>query len=152
MTRENVIVMRASPSSYMALCGIWVVMAIFYTYLGIRRPGTNVWVGAAISGCVATGFAMWVRGFRISIADGWLEYRDGFFRSTRVPLHEVVETRVEWVQINYHGLGRKIPRIVVVARNGALLFRINPKPFKLADLRRIPGMESERFGSRRLRE
>jgi len=137
--------MRAVLSGYIALCGIWFVLAAVFAWLAWRDPRSNVWEGAAISGGIGLLFAVWLRGFKITIADGWLEYRDGLFRSSRVMLADIDEIHVEWIAVGHHGMGRKIPRIVVSARNGAVVFRVNPKPFAKEDLRKIPGLESEIF-------
>ena len=61
---------------------------------------------------------IWLWGFRITISDEYLEYRDGFFRSSKVKFKEIVD--IKNVSIGWDILGRKIriPRINIILLTG----------------------------------
>jgi hypothetical protein len=134
---NTTVVIRASIAGYIALGAIWIILGGFFVYLAFTRPGGNIWCGAVTCFSVAVAFWVWLRGFKIILSDQWFEYRDGFFRTTGVPTPEIEEVKVEWVSAGHHLAGRKIPRLLVIARNGTLTIRVNPKPFSRRDLRKI---------------
>jgi hypothetical protein len=128
---------RAAPTSYLVLTGIWVLLAIGYLFLSIRSPGENLESGALIAGGVAILWWIWLRGFKITVSEGCLEYRDGFFRSSKIALSEIADVKTESVGWNLLGQKLRIPRITVITRNGEMPIRINPKPFGRLGLQRI---------------
>jgi len=126
--------LRASVGSYIAFCGIWVLLAGAYGHLALRRPGAGLEIGAAIAGLAAGVSILWMSGHRIWVAAGVLHYRDGFFRSRSIPLAEIESIAAGWEGINLLGREIRIPRLRVVARTELQSFQINPKPFSRRSL------------------
>jgi hypothetical protein len=128
---------RATCTSYFILSGVWILLAIGYFLLSIRSPGRNFESGALIAGGVGMLWCVWLRGFKITVSDQCVEYRDGFFRSSRVALSEIADIRNE--STGWSVLGQKfgVPRIIVVTENKEKVIRINPKPFGRIGLQRV---------------
>lgn len=130
------VIIRSTWTSYVALAGIWILLTIAYWLLSLRSPGHNLETGGFITGGVAILWIVWLRGFKITVSNGFIEYRDGFFRSSRLALTDIADIKTE--SAGWNMLSRKmvIPRIVMIARSGEEAIRINPKPFG-RDLQRI---------------
>jgi hypothetical protein len=118
----------------MVLTGPWCVLALvcIRTYFKVPLGGWES--GALLTGGVALLWSLWLSGFRIRVVDGVLEYRDGLYRTSRIPLGEIAQMRSEWVR--WHLLGRKleVPRLAVIGVDGEKAILINPKPFAWPDL------------------
>jgi hypothetical protein len=136
-TSNRMITIRATWTTYLVLSGIWIILAIGYLFLALRAPGKSLELGALISAGVAILWVTWIRGFRITLSQGWIEYRDGFFRCTKVLLKEIADIQRE--NLEWKLLGRKlaIPRIAVITKDRAVAMRINSKPFGRIGLQRI---------------
>lgn len=134
---DRPITMRAAPSSYLVLCGVWVLIALGYLALSLRNPSSGLGKGAAIAGTVAFLWWLWLQGFKIKITQSFLEYRDGFFKSFRIPLSEI--DQLKDASIEWRTLGRRIraPRLLVINNDQRVAISINTKPFRLADLQKI---------------
>lgn len=128
---------RATWTSYIVLGGVWILLAIGYLLLCLRSPGKNLEVGALIAGGVAILWLIWLRGFKITVSYGSIEYRDGFFRSSKVDLSEIANIKNESIGWNVLGQRFRIPRIIVTTKNGEVVMQINPKPFGRFALQRI---------------
>lgn len=128
---------RATFSSYIALCGIWVILAILYLYLCVQHPGTGCEFGALISGGGGVFFAIWLRGFKITVSNEYLSYRNGWFISSRIPLNEIASIEDKWIEWDVFTRKVKVPRVVVASRHNETVIQINSKPFGWHDLQRI---------------
>lgn len=128
---------RATWTSYIVLGGVWILLAIGYLLLGLRNPGKSLELGVLIAGALAILWFAWLRGFRITVSHDYLEYRDGFFRSSRVALNDIANIRNERTEWNLLGKKLSIPRITITAKNGESVIRINPKPFGSVKLQRV---------------
>lgn len=128
---------RATYTSYCALSGVWILLAVGYLLLAFRTPGHNLESGALIAGGVAVIWVMWLRGFKITLSDGCVEYRDGFFRSSKVTLSDIADVKTDNIEWNVLGRRIGVPRLVVIRGNGEVAIRINPKPFARHALQRI---------------
>lgn len=132
---EQKVTIRAAFSSYLVLSGVWVLLAVGYLLLGLRNPAAGSEKGAAIAGGVALLWWCWLLGFKITVTKELLEYRDGFFRSTKVALSDIVQIQnagVEWSVLNRRF---RVPRLLVIVKNEVVAMSINPKPFKRSDLK-----------------
>lgn len=134
---QHQITIRATLSGYLALCSIWVFLALGYIILTIKNPGRGLGLGALIAGGVALLWGTWLRGFKVVVSTKFLEYRDGFFRSCRVSIGEIAEVREEWNQWNVLARRIRVRRIAVITVSGKGNMRINPKPFGRGDLERF---------------
>lgn len=128
---------RATWTSYIVLGGVWILLAIGYLLLGLRNPGKNLELGVLIAGGLAVLWFTWLRGFRITVSHGYLEYRDGFFRSSRVALNDITNIKNERMEWKLLGQKLAIPRVTITAKNGEMVIRINPKPFGSGELQRV---------------
>jgi hypothetical protein len=131
MTKSNVptLTFRASLGSYLAFCGIWIVLALGYGLLALLRPDNDMRSGILIATIVAIGCVVWMAGHRVRVVSGVLHYRDGLFRSRSVCIADIASLANVWEHRIVLGREIAIPRLIFVGRNGALLFKINPKPF-----------------------
>lgn len=136
-TSDRSTTIRATWTSYIVLGGVWILLAIGYLLLGLRNPGRDLELGVLIAGGLAILWFAWLRGFRITVSQGHFEYRDGFFRSSRVALNDITNIKNERAEWNLLGQKLAIPRIAITAKNGEMVIRINPKPFGSVELQRV---------------
>jgi hypothetical protein len=134
------VTIRATLTSYILLCGIWIILASGYLILSYRSQGENLESGAIIAGGVGLLWGIWLRGFRISLSNKTLEYRDGFYRSSRLHISQIVKIKSEWVAWGVLGRKIRIPRMAVIAQDEEESILINPKPFGRNELRLIREM------------
>jgi hypothetical protein len=116
---------RASAGGFWVLACPWLLLGLFWTWLALYRPGSGAWTAVAICAGIVLLWVVWLRGFRVRIADGVLEYRDGLYRTQRCLLEEI--QRCEWVADTRLWL-------VVALREGGQI-AMNPKPFSRADVK-----------------
>jgi hypothetical protein len=127
---------KAATSAYVVLGAPSLLMAIICGITAWKQPEK----GAGLAGIlfvVTLLWVLWVRGFRICITGQQLKYRDGFYRYITIPLQQVKEVKSTWVQWNTFGRHLKVPRLIVRYGAGDDFIVINPKPFRLEDLRRV---------------
>ncbi len=136
-TSNRSTIIRAAWTSYLVLGGVWILLAIGYLLLGLCSPGKNFESGVLIAGGVATLWFTWLRGFKITISHGCVEYRDGFFRSSKAALNEIADIKNKSKEWNLLGQKIRIPRIMVITKNGEIAMWINPKPFSRLALQRV---------------
>lgn len=125
-----VLSVRAAISSYIILAGVWIILAV--VIVADRRHGGN------ILGLVSIGVGLiwiaWLRGFRLEIGAGKLEYRNGLYKSVIVPLGEIREAKNAWVEWRRLGRVLRVPRLVIVYGAQANRLCINTKPFRRHDI------------------
>jgi len=126
-------------SSYLALSGIWFVLASVYIALALKEPGQGMAIGGIVALSVGVLCVFWLRGFRLRMTDDHLEYRDGLYRSISIPLREVTKAKQTWVGWTVLGRSLRIPRFVVVYGTQNDRVTINTKPFSRDDLQRLLG-------------
>jgi hypothetical protein len=119
---------RASFVGYVVLAGIWFVIGGFFAWLEFARQGSSAWQGSLVGFAVGILWAIWLRGFRLSIDNNVLTYRDGMYRTQSGSISRITAVRSAWVE--WKRLPRKIrvPRLVIEF-DGARSITINPKPF-----------------------
>src|SRR5688500_582889 len=115
---SETLTIRAAFSSYLILSGIWVLLVGGYVVLSLRNPDRGLGEPAAISGGIAVLWWCWLFGFKITVTKSVLEYRNGFFKSSKIALPEISRLKDAWIQVNVLGRRIKAPRLVVIPRNG----------------------------------
>lgn len=128
--------MRATVTSYFALCGIWVVLFLGYVLLSFSRPGRGLESGAVIAGSVAALTVAWLRGFKITISNRLFEYRDGLYRNSKIPVADITKVQSKWVEWARFPRGITVPRIVVSTKDRRTIL-INAKPFARRDIQKV---------------
>ena len=134
---------NAVLSGYIALCGIPFILTVSWIFAYIKRPGVDIMYALLFCATVALLWSIWLKGFKLTITDEYLEYRDGFYRSTRVLLKDVAEMKFKCVQWKNLGRTLSIPRIAVITKDRKTAFLINDKPFGRDDLAMIRKMVKE---------
>ncbi len=134
---SNSKIIRATLISYIVLSGIWVLLAIGYIFLALSKPGKGLETGAILAGIVSLIWWIWLWGFKLTVSNEYIEYRDGFFRSSKVYLREIADVKNVSIEWNMFGRKIKIPRINVITHNKIIAMRINPKPFGHRELQEI---------------
>ena len=131
---ETSAAIRATRSSYVALCGIWVVLSVGYCGLFIWKPGPGLINVALLTGGIGILWGCWLRGFRLALTESELIYRDGLYRTSRIPLADVKGHRFDWAERKILNRTIATPVLVVSSRQGGHDLIINPKPFNLRGL------------------
>ena len=132
----NTLRLAAAPSAYLAVTGIWFVLAAGYGLLYFRGAADGVLVIAGTAGLVGVGFSAWLNGFLIILGGSSLAYRDGAYRWSELALRDLSSVEVAWIQWALFGNRLRLPRLVLRSRTGTSIV-INTKPFRRADLREL---------------
>jgi hypothetical protein len=127
--RNRQVTARAALSSYLVLSGVWFLFSIGYEFLALSRRGSGLHAIGILTFAIGVLWVLWLRGF--------LEYRDGLYRSTSVPLKEITEAKNTWIEWNVIGRHLRVPRLVICYGNRNQRVLVNAKPFKKDDLRRV---------------
>jgi len=96
-------------------------------------------------------FLTWLRGFKLTITDKFLEYRDGFYQVSKIPLADFFRIQSDipladffriQSTIDFKNLEKvvRIPRTNVITRNGRIAFQININVFGIKDFQIILDM------------
>jgi hypothetical protein len=132
---SNPLESRAAIGSYVGLTGVWFVLGIACAILAvIGGPGKGLGLATALSFGPGCAFALWLTGFRLRIAEGVLEYRNGFFRTVRIPLQTIREARYGCEE---SGPIPWLHRLFIVHSGDAGATEVNPKPFAKNSFQRI---------------
>jgi len=126
---------RAAVSSYVVLGGFWFVIAVANWVLALINRMTDLALVAFLSCLIGLLWVCWLKGFRLRINNGQLQYRNGFYSSVTVPLAEITDFRSTWVETKVLGQALRMPRLVVAYDARRIL--INTKPFRKEDLRAL---------------
>jgi len=126
--------LKAGLSAYLVLIVPFAILSIGFLILQMVKPATDSWQGAVASCLACVVWLIWVAGFRITIADGEIEYRDGLHRCHKIQLREVSDIKSVWIQWPLLGPTFRVPRMVVGTRTVSNAIEINPKPFSRSSL------------------
>jgi hypothetical protein len=134
LSETNVsVTIRARRPILFVLGVIWILIAVLCQLFRSRIPGDDLGVVAVL----ATGFAVvwwiWLQRAKLTVSGGYLEYRGGIFRSSKTALRNIGEIRNEYTALDPPILNR-IPRVMVISKNGEVSMVIDPRPFTHQDL------------------
>ena len=125
---------RASPGSYVALCGVLSVPLAILGWAALLRDRFDLSLLLFFIALPVTA-AVWLAYFRLRIDDGGIEYRDLFGRNFRVAYSEVVSLKAHRVR------GRYSAQEWLLHLHDGRRLRINLKPFP----REVYGLLCERI-------
>jgi hypothetical protein len=142
---------RASISGYVVLSGIWFALASLFLWCAIFRASSEpqniesarlgMLSTAALCTVVGLLWCAWLKGFRLQVSSGVLEYRNGLYQTQRVKIKDIQRVSSKWIE--WRVLWRRItvPRMVIELRD-AHSIAINIKPFSRPDLARLKSILS----------
>ena len=108
---------RASWIGQVLLAGPFIAIGAFGLCGLCRSSDHGQQVAAALTFLVGMALAAWIRGPRICVRDGVFEYRDGFYRTHRRQLADIIECKSKWVHPKFLGLQfKRLPYTVVKTR------------------------------------
>lgn len=84
---------RAALSSYFVLAGIWIGLGVAYTASALADADRELYTVSILCISVGSLWIVWLRGFKLRIIAGVLEYRDGLYRSVRIPAENITEVK-----------------------------------------------------------
>ena len=137
---------RASIGSYIALGCIPIVIAlgcipIVPVILTAGKISDNILIYIILL-CIAVELLLciWLRGFKLTVTDEFLEYRDGFYKVWKIPLANF--SKMEPVVLQLIGLRSSSPRTSVITKDGKIAFLINDDllGLKIKDIQMIQDM------------
>lgn len=124
---------RAAWGAYVALAGVWFVLGALFVLVDVSS-GRGAMDGAFLPLAVGSAWVIWLAGFRLSISSDFFVYRDGFYRSIRVPVEEITAVRSTWIMWNLVGKELRLPRLVIDYGSDRHVV-VNTKPFARQDIR-----------------
>jgi len=113
---SDFVTVRAQFKSFFVLSAIWVMLAVANLYLYFVRHVPDSELVALLTGTIALLWWIWLRGFKLTISGEELEYRDGFFKSSRVSIKDIVDIKNKYIEWNFITRKMKIPRIFIIAQ------------------------------------
>ena len=127
---------KACKSSYVMLCGIWVIIGCLYIYLCFRDGHSlKGWSLVFLILSVAALFAGWLNGLRVSVIGDRLIVRNGLYQIRECAMSDIRIVKVESVQFERFRNDIGIPKIVVRFHDKAIPpILINAKPLSGDDL------------------
>lgn len=128
---------RASYSGYIVFGVMWIPIALLFVFVAVSRNQYGALAGTAIAFSIWLGFALWLAGFRIVIANGKFRYRDGLYRWHECQLDEIESAQAAWVGWDVGTKIIKIPRYTIEIRGREDSILINTKPFTRDALRKL---------------
>ena len=132
---------RAATSAFLVLAGPFVAISIPFFASELLRPEVEgAYLGGSICLLAAATWSVWLMGFRIRCDDRFFVYRDGFYRTRRVPRSTIRACKT--VSIRWRNLPRKIEvsRLKISVEGSTKDIMINPKVFSRKDLSRLAKM------------
>jgi len=129
-------VFKATLSAYVFLSGIWVTLAICYMSIGLKNKQLD-WFSIGLLLCgITLAWWIWLWGFKITITELYLEYRNGLYKRHRIDLADIKAIQSGWIGWGGSKKSVTIQRVVIVPKNKKQPpIWINSKPFKRQDLR-----------------
>jgi hypothetical protein len=134
---KSVVTIRATLSSYVVLSGIWFVLSAGYLWLHFFKPGPGAMEVALLTGGIAILWCCWLLGFKLSRSESALVYRDGLYRTHRIPLADVKGCRFTWKERKVLTRSLQTPVLVITTKQGGPTMVVNPKPFSREGLHEI---------------
>jgi hypothetical protein len=134
---KSVIIIRSSLLSYVMLIGIWIFLAIGSIAFAVKIPHHGWEKSVALTGCVIVLLACWLRGFKITVTNTFLEYRDGLYKSSKIALLDIADIKHKSLKVHHqpHRIGPY--QILIISKNSGSIITINTKPFKLIDIQKV---------------
>ncbi len=136
-TKNTDFLLRATGSSYLILCSIWLILGSGYFWLGTHRGISNGVDIALFCLSISMVICGWLYVFRIIVTYTHFEDRGGNYITTRIPLAEIGRLAFTWIEWERTGGTVKIPRLAVITRDRRVAAVINPKPFKRGELQSL---------------
>lgn len=94
----NSLEIKAEFKTYAVLSGLFWILALFYLYLtffrGFKMDCMFVSLFCLV---VAALWCLWVSGFRITLRDNMLLYRNGFYKTVGVKVEDVQSIKSKWI-------------------------------------------------------
>jgi hypothetical protein len=131
--------------SYLTLGTMWAVVALGGFFVAMKPP--HNWEFVYIPGGVGIGFMLWLRAFRLKIADGELSYRTLFFGNRSIGLADIEKAETQVI-----GTSKGEYRVLLIyprAGNLQKPIRVNIKVFSKEDLGRLFDLLGPKFKSSR---
>ena len=146
-TRFNDLDARADWSGYLALGGIFFALTLFGLYVAIRTPAHD-WNFVYIPAGVLALVVLWLRSFRLRVADGELSYRT-LLATRRINLLDIEKAETRLFRT---GKGPYLALVIYPrAEKMQKPIRINIKVFSRGDLSRLLDLLGPKFqGPRRI--
>lgn len=139
---EESVTIRAKRPTYFLLGVIWLLLAISCFPLIYRNPGQGYELVVIIAGGFALTWWLWLLRIRLSVSGGYIEYREGIFKTSKLPLRRIADVRDE--NLDWEALDKE-PGIMILNKNGDISMLINPRPFRRKDLENLMAVLKQRM-------
>lgn len=140
---DDAVVIRAAYKKY-CLVGFWVLLAVVFYLISLRPvpidpnikiPRISFELLALFAVVFAVSWLFWVRSLKIAVSDGYMEYRNGFFKF-RAPLNSIAFIEDEYVPMGEIIRTGRLPKFNVSMKSGNGV-EIKTEPFRREDLFKI---------------
>jgi hypothetical protein len=128
------ITIRVKRPSYFVLGVIWILLAASCVPLVYRNPGEGYGLVVLITALFALTWWAWLLRVRLSVNAGYIEYREGILKSSKLPFRQIADIRDQ--NLDWEALDKE-PGIMILNKNGDVSMLINPRPFKRRELENL---------------
>lgn len=140
---DDAVVIRVAYKKY-CIVGFWVLLAVAFYLISLRSVpvDTNIKIPrirfeflALFAVAFAVSWLFWVRSLKITVSDGYMGYRNGFFKF-RAPLNSIAFIEDEYIPIGEIIRTGRLPKLNVSMKSGNGV-EIKTEPFRREDLFKI---------------
>ena len=137
----------AVNGAVVALVGMFVLLGLLSVWLALNRPGSGDWKGAGICAGMAVLLVVSLRGIRVRITEGVLEYRNVLYLTQRCLLSDIEQCAVRWMTVRRAGALFSQQQLTLEARlsrtNAIFIPLEHFRPTDQARMRELLGAEDE---------
>jgi len=122
---------RASVSAYLVLAGPFLAIGVLFLVAALKKSGeSNVLEGSWVCLAIALAWIVWLSGFRVTMSEESLSYRNGFFQNRDLPWTSISDIETCFVTWPFLPRSIQVPRFrVITSEADREDILINPKPF-----------------------
>lgn len=131
------IVVKATVRSYIGLTSVWWILGFGPLYVALTRHQDNLILLLSLSWGIAILWTLWLTGFRLTLNEKSIIYRDSFWRTNEMELSDIISAKECWIQ--YKNLGRtlSVSRCKIKLRGRKEPILLNSVVFDSKEYRRV---------------
>ena len=123
--------LKSAASTYIIFSAIIVPIIVFWAYLAFTGTPSG-WQAVGILVAMLGVWVVYFASIRLTVSEGAIEYRTLLNRRT-LSLRDIAHSELSW---NFAGRDPR-PFLVITSENGEKILRVNLKPFRREDIRRL---------------
>lgn len=135
----------ASIAGYVIFVIPNILLSFFFGWYYFFEPQCNGDTGEIFIFVLSAGFLsfLWLKGFRLTLTDSFLEYRDGFYKISHINLKDILSINDQYVTVKCFLGDYQAPRLVIISKDKKIKIMINEKPFGIDAVQKLWTLEKQ---------